>query len=246
MSRQSDAGVDDERPFWRQRGWQLSAGYLALVLCAGVVAVFGAGSDESTGGAGRTTPGQLTVEVGATNSRPAGCRTDDADQSTPVRPPVDVTWRQLNGAGVPSSASAGPLRSTGPLQWCFAHTPMGAVMAANVIPRHMSGAEWRAVTEQQVVPGSGRDVFVALRSSQSDSTRQFTANSLAGFMLLSYTPDSATVRLLIRQPPAVYGATEYVVDWQGGDWKLRARPDGDLHSEFSAVPDVGGFVLWKV
>ncbi|WP_198348093.1 hypothetical protein [Plantactinospora sp. KBS50] len=163
-----------------------------------------------------------------------------------MRPPADVTWRQLNGAGVPLSASAGPLRTTGAVQWCFAHTPMGAVMAANVIPRHMSGAEWRSVTAQQVVPGIDRDIFVAMRSSQQDAPVRYTANSLAGFLLMSYASDLATVRLLIRQVPATYGVTDYTVQWQGGDWKLRPLAGGDLHTPVTPVPDATGFVLWAV
>ncbi|MEV8504154.1 hypothetical protein AB0368_04885 [Actinoplanes sp. NPDC051475] len=244
--RRTDSGTADDRPFWHQRGWQLSAAFLGLVLCSGavtaVVGVSGDGTDDQP----RAAAGPLVPGVADGQSRPAGCRTDDGDQRPPQQAPEDVTWRPLNGAKIPVSPSAGPVQESGPVLWCFAHTPMGAVMAANVIPRHMSGAEWQTVTEQQVVPGVDRDVFVARRSSMPVSSAQYTANTLAGFMLLSYAPETATVRLLIRQSPAVYGTADFTVAWDGGDWKLRPLSGGELHTPVTAVTANGGFVMWKV
>ena len=242
----SDDADDDpeERPFWQQRGWQVSAAFFAVMLVAGTVIALGGGPDaeaEPVAAAGPLSGG-ITLDGG----RPAGCRTDDSAQSTPVRPPDDVTWQPLNGSSVPLSASAGPLRSSGPVMWCYAHTPMGAVMAAHVIPRHMSGKEWRTITDQQVVPGVGRDIFVAMRSSLEDVTPQYTASSLAGFVLMSYSPEAATVRLLIRLGPAGLGVTDYALAWSGGDWKVRPLSSGDLHTPVSPVPAATGFVLWPV
>ncbi|MFI7602619.1 hypothetical protein [Actinoplanes sp. NPDC049681] len=241
-----DFRTADDRPFWQQRGWQLSAAFLVLVLCSGVVTALAGVSGGGSDGERAAAAGPLGAGVADGQSRPAGCRTDDADQRPPQRAPDDVTWRPLNGAKIPVSPSAGPVQESGTVLWCFAHTPMGAVMAANVIPRHMSGAEWKTVTEQQVVAGVDRDVFVARRSSLPVSSTQYTANTLAGFMLLSYAPESATVRLLIRQSPAVYGTADFDLAWDGGDWKLRPLSGGELHTPVTAVTANGGFVMWKV
>ena len=247
MRHRSESGEVDDRPFWQQRGWQWSAAFVAVVLCMGVVVAFSGGPDAAAKSAEQPTEtGPLSGGVGPDGSRPGGCHTDDTDQAAPVRPPSDVTWRPLNGANIPLSASAGPVQTSGPVLWCFAHTPIGAVMAANVIPRQMSGNDWRTVTEQQVVPGIARDVFVAMRSSQPQAPQQYTASSVAGFMLVSYSPDTATVRLLIKQLPALYGVTDFTVAWDGGDWKLQALSDGDLHTQLTAVTANGGFVMWKV
>lgn len=257
MRHRRDRDLAYDQPFWRQRGWQMSAGFVLLVLCAGVITVASGGLDDSAGppdpparAAGQAVQdrvdGPLPDGAGVDGPRPVGCRTDDADQSVPVRPPQDVTWRQVNGAGMPLSASAGPVRESGPVLWCFAHTPMGAVMAANVIPRHMSGDEWLTVTKRQVVPGVAREIFVAMRSSQHLAAPRYTSNSIAGFALTSYSPELATVRLLIRVSPGSYAATDVTVAWHGGDWKVAVQAGGDLHTPVTVVTVLGGFVLWTV
>jgi hypothetical protein len=247
MRHRSESGEVEDRPFWHQRGWQLSAVFVALLLCMSVVVALSGGPDAAAKRAEQAiVPGPLSSGAGPDGSRPGGCHTDDTDQTAPAQPPGDVTWRPLNGAKVPLSASAGPVKSSGQVLWCFAHTPLGAVMAANVIPRQMSGSAWRTVTEQQVVAGNARDVFVAMRSSQQGAPPQYTANSMAGFMVMSYSPDTAVVRLLIKQPPAVYATTDFTVAWDGGDWKVKALAGGDLHTPVTAVTANGGFVMWKV
>ncbi|MEV4637718.1 hypothetical protein AB0J80_10230 [Actinoplanes sp. NPDC049548] len=235
----------DDRPFWQQRGWQLSAAFLAVVLCAGLVAVLLGGPGDADADR-RALSGPLIGQLGPDGSRPGGCRTDDSDQDAPTRPPRDVTWRTLNGARVPLSRSAGPLLTAGPLLWCFAHTPMGAVMAAHVIPRHMSGEDWRTATQQQVVAGPARDIFEAMRSSLQQTKPQHTAIALAGFMVMTYSPELATVRLLLRQGDTVYAYTDYTVAWDGVDWKLRPLSTGDLHTRVTAAKAGDGFVMWGV
>jgi hypothetical protein len=233
-----------EQPFWRQRGWRLSAVFFSVALIAGAAVVLRDQSDGSGERAARIEIASVRIEA-APGLRPDGCRTDDSPQNAPVRPPDDVTWRQLNGAPIPLSRSAGPQATDGPLLWCFAHTPMGAVMAVNVIPRQMSGAAWTLVVDQQVVTGQGRDIFVAMRSTVPATTPQHTVASLAGFLLLSYAPETATVRLLIKSAQAMVTA-DYTVVWSGGDWKLRTLPSGDLHTPIIPAANLDGFILWQV
>lgn len=231
----------EERPYWQQRGWQLSAAFLAVALIGGALAVAGGVSD----GSGAPVAATDTVRIDAgPGLRPEGCRTDDSPQDTPAGPPDDVTWRQLNGAQVPLSKSAGPEVLDGPLLWCFAHTPMGAVMAANVIPRQMSGPMWAGATEQQVVASQGRDIFVAMRSSVPDTPLGAAPGSLAGFMLVAYSADAATVRILIRSAQ-LQAVTDFSVVWSGGDWKLRALSSGDLNTPIVAISGLDGFIMWK-
>ena len=236
----------EERPFWRQPAWQLSAVFVLLVLLAGIVTVVIGLPDSREHDSTRTAKGPLTTPLTDGATRPPGCVTDDRDQQPPSQPSDDITWRPLNGTKIPLSPSAGPLQQHGTMLWCFAHTPMGAVMAANIIPRHMSGADWRQVTEQQVVADTQREVFVARRSSITTTTVQYTANSPAGFMVVAYSPESATVRLLIRQPGAEYVATDLTLAWDNGDWKLQVLSGGELYTAVRPVAATTGFVLWKV
>lgn len=247
MVRQRESGTAGDQPFWAQRGWLMSAGFLVVVAFAGVVtALVGL-----TGGDGSEAPvvtagGALAAGVPAGRTRPEGCATEDGDQEPPQQPPADVTWKPLNGADVPVSSSAGPLREEGPLLWCFAHTPMGAVMAANVIPRHMSGPDWRTAVALQIEPGLQRDLFESARASIESDGTVYTAASLAGFQVMSYSPEAATIRLLIKQSAALYGVTDVTVVWSGGDWKLQAQNGGELYTRVTAVTANAGFVMWGV
>ncbi|GIJ75746.1 hypothetical protein SAMN05443287_103627 [Micromonospora phaseoli] len=238
----TDDEVDEERPFWQHRRWQLSAAFLALALCTGTVAALGGGRDAPGAAAAA---GPVIGPLDPDGSRPQGCRTDDSGQRLPSEAPRDVTWRPLNGAETPLSASAGPLKTTGPLLWCFAHTPMGAVMAAHTISRQMSGPDWRTVSDQQLVPGLGRDYFDAMRASMPETGPVQTANALAGFLVLKYSPKTATVRVLVRQAGVVYVSLDYIVDWNGVDWQLRPLNSGGLYSRVNPVVSLVGFVLWN-
>ncbi|GAB1639711.1 hypothetical protein [Krasilnikovia sp. MM14-A1259] len=243
--RRSSTGDRDERRFWKRRGWQLSAGFVAVVLVFGASAVFRHDGEPRSAAGPPVTAGPLAQSLSPGQTRPEGCRTDDSDQSPPTGPPGDVTWRPLNGGSVPVSASAGPLRDDGPVLWCFAHTPRGAVLAATVIPRQLSGPRWRAVVAQQVVAGNPRDMFAAMRASIPDTPPQYIARTVAGFLLQDYSPDLATVRLLIKDGQGHFSRVDYTMAFAGGDWKIQPLSGGDLYSAESPVPDPAGFVMWR-
>jgi len=235
----------DDRPFWQQRGWQFSAAFFGLVLCAGLVTLVVGLPDANAQKNGAAT-GPLTAALPPGMTRPAGCRTNDSNQQPPSRPPADITWQPMNGATIPRSATAGPTQKSGTILWCFAHTPMGAVMAASIIPRHMSGADWRVTSDQQLVAGIGRDVFEARRASITTGTPQYTASSQAGFQVVAYSPQTTTIRLLIRQSAADYVSADFTLDWDNGDWKLRPQTTGELYTPVTQVTALAGFVVWKV
>ncbi|MEU2422713.1 hypothetical protein ABZ619_17105 [Streptomyces sp. NPDC007851] len=239
-------------PYWKQRSWQLSAAFLALVmLVGGFVALT---SDRDLGPASAVpSAGPLTgVAATAQDGRPQGCHTDDsAGDTLPKSAPKDISWHTLGIARVPVSGSAGPTRTSGVLRWCFAHTPVGAALAATVIPSQMSGSGWRAVTDQQVMAGRGRDLFRFQRAtvqdvdSAADNGGASTA-SYAGFAVTSYTRTAASVRLLLRTGQG-YASTVILLRWSGGDWKVVPDDSGSLHTSVATVSgDTNGFVLWGV
>ncbi|MDP9793428.1 hypothetical protein J2S43_001940 [Catenuloplanes nepalensis] len=227
----------DPPPFWRQRGWLVPAVSFAVLLCGG--GGFLVLRDEPVTDAAPRPAGTVLVD-----GRPDGCRTDDSIQDAPAGPPADVTWRELNGARVPLSASAGPIRTDGPVLWCFAHTPAGAVMAAHVIPRQLSGGDWRAVVERQVAPGPGREIFVAMRSSLDDAPAAHTAVTVAGFALSVYTAERATVRVLVRLAGFGDAAADYRLAWSDGDWQVVPSSAGELYTPPAPVTTTAGFILW--
>ncbi|MDQ0987058.1 hypothetical protein [Streptomyces sp. V2I9] len=254
---QREAGTD--RPFWNQRGWLFSAAFLVVALVASGAAWLSTDDDapaarqgnpvgkgplsSSAPKDGRPDPG----EEGAATARPGDCLTDDSDQTPPSVSPQDLRWQELGLTKVPVSPSAGPVRTSGAVMWCFARTPLGAVLAAHVIPARMSGEDWQTVTDQQVVPGRARDLFVAQRSTVPPSAANGrAAGSYAGFALDSYSEESAVVQLLIKHGSGSYGTTFVTVTWDGGDWKVRANPNGTLYSSLTTVAGNNGFTMWGV
>jgi hypothetical protein len=244
--------ADDELPFWRQRGWRLSAGFFVGVVCMAAAAWLATDERPTAGKGSVADQGPLSAAAPrGGDGRPVDCRTDDRDTAMPETAPDDVTWRPFPYGKVPVSLQAGPLHSDGALLWCFAHTPMGAVMAAHVIPTQTSSGDWRLVTDQQVVEGPSRDFFVAARTNLQDTEDSRAAvGSFVGFAVASYSNESATVRLLVSSAAngskKTYFTTTIAVKWVGGDWKVEARRDGALYAPVSIVTGNAGFIMWKV
>lgn len=247
-----------EQPFWQQRGWILSAGFLAVLLVLAVLfAVTSDGTEQPAGASGAPSPAPTSTSdstsesgggSGGSDDRPAGCRTDDSDQAKPTAAPRDFHWK-ANGTGlVPVSRTVGPLKYDGPVWSCFAHTPMGAVMAVHSITDHLSYEGWRKVVDQQVVPGAGRDALTATRAQSGDksTTGSPDAGGYVGFTVLTYNESQATVMVLVRgMGDGGYGAASVTVRWQDGDWKLAPEPDGTIYSGVSQVSGTNGFVTWE-
>ncbi|GGV18293.1 hypothetical protein GCM10010260_67600 [Streptomyces filipinensis] len=239
-----------EQPFWQQRGWILSAGFLLVLVVLGAFALMTHGSGGTRGLAHSPTPSGTNAQGGGGGSqgdRPAGCHTDDSDQARPTAPPKDVSWKANGTDLVPVSRTAGPLKFDGSIWSCFAHTPTGAVFAAHAIGDHFAFPGWREVVERQVVPGPGRDEFVAERSKDKDQSLSGQPRGITytGFSVLSYNKQQATVMLLAGVPGASkYGSLSMTLRWRDGDWKVVADSDGTIFSGVSRVDGTDGFVTW--
>ncbi|WP_327430888.1 hypothetical protein [Streptomyces sp. NBC_01236] len=243
-----------EQPFWQQRGWVLSAGFLLVLLVLAVFTMVSSGDEDPAGASADPSPTPSATRdsdgggSSASNARPAGCRTDDSDQAKPGKAPADFRWKADGTGLVPVSKTAGPLKYDGPVWSCYAHTPMGAVLAAHAITDHLSYPGWREVVERQVVPGTGRDALIASRSQEDDkpTSGKADAGGYAGFSVLSYNKEEATLMFLLRSPNAgTYGSASVTVHWQDGDWKLAPDPDGTVYSGMAQVNGTTGFVTWE-
>jgi hypothetical protein len=243
-----------EQPFWQQRGWILSAGFLLVLLVLAGITWVTSGDDGPTGASADPSPtptatsgGNDKGNGGGSDTRPAGCRTDDSNQAKPAKVPGDFRWKADGTGLVPVSKTAGPLKYDGPVWSCYAHTPMGAVLAAQAITDHLSYPGWRTVVDRQVVPGAGRDALIASRSQDDDkpTSGKADAGGYAGFSVLAYNKEEATVMLLLRGPNAAYGSASVSVRWQDGDWKLAPDADGTVYAGMSQVAGTKGFITWE-
>ncbi|MFI6347463.1 hypothetical protein [Streptomyces sp. NPDC050560] len=249
--------VEEPKPYWQQRSWRMSAGFLGIVVVAGAATALTSGGDTVKSADDSRPQESAAVAKGplsgplVDNGRPRDCHTDDSGGSTvPKSAPKDVVWRSLGAAQVPVSSSAGPKQREGTPWWCFAHTPMGAVEAAVIIPSQASGSGWRQVSREQLVAGSGRDQFEKDREYESDidGPDDVDAGSLgyyAGFAVLSYQDEAATVKLLIKSDVGgLTGTTTVHLRWDRGDWKVQPSGGGELFSAIDYTANTNGFIMW--
>ncbi|OEU96572.1 hypothetical protein [Streptomyces oceani] len=243
-----------EQPFYQQRGWLLSAGFLlALVALAGMAALVDIGDSSSgtqaTNDEDRPSPSSSERKPGgdrAEDGRPAGCRTDDSAQEEPTEPPKDLKWKNIGSNPVPTSPTAGPLQFDGPVWSCYAHTPMGAVMAAHSIIQHIPYSGWEELAEEQFVPNKGREVFLKKRAEEEDRPLSAPPNDIqyAGFQMLSYSKEQASVMMLLHFSADVYFSAPVDLQWHEGDWKLELSSDGSYSPDPTMVDGTNGFVTW--
>ncbi|MEF9915586.1 hypothetical protein RJT17_36575 [Streptomyces sp. P5-A9] len=222
----------------------MSAGFLTIALVlGGIVALT---TDEEAGST-RTGTGSSAMPALTENGRPQGCRTDDSSDAVPMTSPEGIKWRMLGLVRVPVSAKAGPTHMDGGLWWCFARTPLGAVLAAHIITSQMTEKSWRTVLDRQIVAGQGRDIYEFTRSIEPDTIRGSLSSSVGtptGFAVTEYTDSQARVQILIK---ASSGYAEIACDlrWSKGDWKVLPSSDGALHTPGSSVENPRGYVLWE-
>ncbi|HWS32540.1 MAG TPA: hypothetical protein VN408_07330 [Actinoplanes sp.] len=238
--------------FWKQQSWIISAMFFAVVLVvAAFAALVSAGEDQIPRGPA-VVAGPLSAEAPrGPDGRPEGCRTNDGDVTVPTVSPR-IEWRPIGAMRVPMSTTAGPLREDGPLLWCFARTPEGAVLAAQVIVAQMSTRDWRAVAGQQLVEGRASEFYAALHSDSEDAAGE-PVTDFAGFTVPSFTPDLAVVKLLLNTAgassvnvlTASYASTLVTVVWQGGDWKVLPTSAATISTSWETASGNNGFVLWR-
>jgi len=199
-------------------------------------------------------PGTATAPAGApapTNAgqegRPAGCTTSGSDQTIPTSPPSGVTWSLNAGFAVPSSATDGPkLHGPAGIGYCYSHTPLGALLAASNLGRGIGTPQQvqDAVLNLSVVPNEYSAQVAktpATLDDQSGAGIQF-----AGFRIISYSPDQASITLATRVPGRTdtYPQLTVAMQWYAGDWRAVPQAGPALFVAVASAPSLAGFVPW--
>lgn len=169
-------------------------------------------------------------------------------RALPTQPPAGVTWTLFHGVAQPTSPEHGPHRRQADVDRCFAHTPTGALLAAwQIATRFVLADDWRRVVELQVMPGPGRDAYVAQRARVRAGAGRDAGGygQLAAFGFASYTPQVATVQLVSRfAATGQLQVNTVTVVWSGDDWRLLLQPGGSISPSLQAVSSLTGFVPW--
>lgn len=172
------------------------------------------------------------------------CHLSARDQRIPTTAPAGVTWDIYETVALPYSRAAGPEYVNGGVARCYAHDPVGALIAdVQIGSRYLISPAWRAVVASQVVPGPGAKVYSAERPTVSSNANAGDYCQVAGFSVLSYTSQRAQIEAVSRCG-SLLQATTSVVEWSGTDWRLTLQPDGGESPAATQIANLTGFVPW--
>jgi hypothetical protein len=197
-----------------------------------------AGHRAATPSHGITTSASPAVATGS-------CGVPPGPQAIPVNPPTGVTWRLYETVALPYSSESGPAAIAGDVARCYAHSPTGALLAAaQIAVRYVLAANWRSVLAEQVMPGTGRNVYADQRSGVNFTIQAGELGQIAGFQFVTYTTALAVVQIVIQLPSGGLQATTMTVQWSEDDWRLQLAPDGSPGPNVQQVPSLTGFIPW--
>ncbi len=168
--------------------------------------------------------------------------------------PIDLTWTTVAGLDLPVSRQAGPRDLAGGLAKGFSQTPAGAVLAAlHLVVRtspQVGPQVWGPTLREQVVGPDTAAYADAVEQGYETAREQLQISygeplgriyaSIRGVRVDAYSPQAASLRLLIEAPGGDGGlaraAAVVQVSWSGTDWQLIAPPRGDWATVRVLVP----------
>ncbi|MFD0067385.1 hypothetical protein [Streptomyces sp. NPDC056690] len=247
MTTDGPNGTDQPSPL---RGRLFIASVLAVVLLFGVyVVVNGNGTNGGRADAQAQQTSSPSVSPPAHDDVLGSVCPTLADKNTtvPATAPKGVTWNLVQGFALPSSTASGPGRVEGDVAHCYAHTPVGALIAAvQITCRQMSAKNWEPIVERQSV-GDGKDYYLNKRRAieKKEGSVAVAADQhgqIAGFQFITYSADTAVVDLVWRAKDGSLGAGSATMRWDQGDWKNEitktpAAPGG-------AIDNLDGYTAW--
>ncbi len=224
----------------------LAAAVVALLVVLVIVLIPRGGDNSSTSAAGGSNGAAQSNSAagnsnGATQSKSTstveagtcGAGASD-DQSVLSAAPKDTAWVTTDAGWTgPVSKTAGPMANS-PIRSCFEHSAEGALYASVWATIEVNEAPEAYV---QTVVGPGADAF---RESRLKDTKTRTVVHVAGYRYVSYTPERATVRVLMQIPSGSYRSVDMVMEWHDGDWHYWAPTTPSVVN--SADPD--DFITW--
>lgn len=215
--------------------WVLSAALVALVLVGGIALGFFAGRNHEDD---QGEPQPESSEAADTDTSQAGgaCGVPADDQDYPVEAPESKWEAYKNGITVPTSQTYGPTKRDGNFWKCYAHSPTGALFAAfNLSQAFLNGGVYEAAVDSP----EAKEFF---DEESSVSSEDKTMVELAGFQIVSYEEDTASVDLLLRGSDANASlVVDLVWDEAEDDW----RWDAGTVSPPEAVEDTSAYTSWS-
>ena len=238
--------TDDNSTWWKTPRFLISAVLVALLIVLGIVLWLWPDGEELS----QAAPAPVTTAESAPGGESV-CGLDATGGTTLTEAPEDVEWTALGAVYAPASEEHGPGTvdpDTG-VRSCFSHTPEGALLAStNML---VSGNDPQVLLDTiraRVMDGPGKDISIGnvqQRVAANDTTS--VPVEVAGFRLLSYTEDKATVEVVLAADDGtekVYSTTATDMVWHEGDWHFALQDDGSGGPVSGRVSDLSGYIAW--
>lgn len=241
---------ESEGSLWGRPGFIASAVLVMLVVVVGVVLTIMSLNSKEPAPVPTSTP--APTEIPSAPIQPdeeaSICGLSGVQSSGTVSIGPEAEWAYLDTMAYPSSEDFGPGdTSVDGVRFCFQRSPEGALFAAaNAVVQGNDptiGPSWIEYFLSSDTPGR-QGLVDDVGSSGSSSGR----TAIAGFRVLSYNAESASIEMVIRSIGSgntVYGSAIYRLVWESGDWKLLPR-DMQNPLEIAQLPDLAGYVSWGV
>lgn len=221
-------------------------GFLILVvLCVAVVLIVNHGNKKN--GPDATGGGPATTTIGPSSSSGPALPT-----TVPSAAPAGVTWSIYQTVALPSLSGAGPSKVFGAIATGYAHTPLGALLAAtNEGFRYglAPDAEFRGAANAMLIPGPGKEAWLKSRATHLYGAGGAAGNDvlsqIAGFQFVSYTPSDAVIQVVNRNSDGTLQVGADHVTWDGSDWRFVPASDGGQAANLQQVDSLAGFIEWR-
>ena len=241
-----------------------ASGVRRLILPAAAVAVIilGAGLAFALTGRPPASPHPAATATATVSPAAAAGPGSQGQSQVPRVSLAGVRWSSFYGVELPVSAQAGPYDTSAGVAAGFAHTPLGALLAAvNIGVR--ANAQWgprifTTVIRSQV---TGPDAGALLAGCQAAYGQAAQSGGVTGgqplgtavvteqaFRWITYTPAAAILDLVSAGPGAngttVRASVQMEVVWDGDDWKVVAPPGGDWGNSAARLSSLAGYTAF--
>jgi len=210
----------------------------------------------------RPSPSPAAPGRQASSASAAGIAAGRAQPRLPRVSLQGLRWSEFYGIELPFSVQAGPHDTRGGLAAGFAHSPLGALLAAvNVGVR--ANAQWGpAIFGPEIrghVTGPGAAALLAgcqAAYDQASRSEGVTGGRPLGdvdvaeeaFRWVAYTPASAVIDLVSAGPGSqgttARASTRLQVLWDRTDWVLVAPPGGSWPGSASVLSSLAGYTVF--
>ncbi|WP_250283856.1 MULTISPECIES: hypothetical protein [unclassified Frankia] len=257
VERRKGTDMAGERRFSTGVGLLAAAGLVAVGIAVGLVLVGGRGGSPTPTSAPAPATATATGTAGAVPVPGGPVR---PDSGLPVLDFSDLAWLDFHGFALPVSPAAGPRSLADDRASGFAHTPLGAALAAIHVVFRTDAVVGAYIFEPTIAEqATGADQPALLTRTRIAATRYAIPDRLTGRFsdpIFRY----AGVRFDVAAPDRVvlyvatdavdstgttgYAAMRIELRWERGDWRIVVPPGGNWETVITRIASTAGFQLF--